>query len=369
MTIEQRRGGVRNGDAQDLALFARKILIVAAAGILLFALWRVRAILILILIAAVLAAGISPAVKRVRTMTRLYTGRRIQRGTAVLIVYFPFLAAAIITLALTVPKLLLDAGSLARDVPPLIDAKLLTPLEKYFGMQEARVFVYGGWRGVFEELPIFNYVQSAVQVVVSIVAILFMVVYMMIDSERLRNLFLLFYPASERAEKRRIVTRMSRRMSSWLSGQLLLACMIGIATFVVLLALRIPYALPLAILAAIGEIVPVIGPILGAIPALIVALFQSPWQFWAVLVAAIVIQQVENYFLVPRFMGRKVSVAPLAVFIAFMMGASILGIIGAILAVPMAAVIQVAFEEGFIRRRERRLDSDRPGSLTKKVEE
>ncbi len=369
MTAEQRRTTSRSGGTQALAAFARKVLIVALIAAVLFLLWRVRAVLILILIAAVLAAGISPAVKRVRTWARLYLGRRIRRGTAVLIVYFPFLAVAIVTMALTIPKLLLDAGSLARELPPLLDQKLMTPLERFFPMEEARAFIYGGWQEVYAELPIFNYVAGVVQGVASVIAILFMIVYMLIDAERLRNLFLLFFPAGERAEKRRIVIRMSSRMSSWLSGQLLLASIIGVVTFVILLALGIPYALPLAILAAIGEMVPVIGPILGAIPALIVALFQSPWQFWAVFAAAILIQQVENYLLVPRLMSKKVSVAPLSVFIAFMMGASLLGIIGAVLAVPMAAVIQVAFEEGFVRRRERRLDSERPGSLTKPAQE
>lgn len=369
MSSDGRRTSPRTGGTQKLSAFARKVLVVVAIGIGLVFLWQVRAVLILIVIAAVLAAGISPAVKRVRTMTRVYTGRRIRRGTAVLIVYFPFLAIAIVTMALTVPKLLLDAGSLSRELPPLIDQKLMTPLERYFPMEEARKFIYGGWQARFDELPIFNYVTGAVEGVASVIAILFMVVYMLIDGERLRNLFLLLYPAAERGEKRRIFIRMSRRMSSWLSGQLVLASIIGVTTFVILLALRIPYALPLAILAAIGEIVPVIGPILGAIPALIVALFQSPWQFWSVLAAAILIQQVENYLLVPRLMARKVSVAPLAVFIAFMMGASLLGIIGAVLAIPVAAVIQVAFEEGFVRRRERRLDADRPGSLTKPPEE
>jgi predicted PurR-regulated permease PerM len=190
-----------------------------------------------------------------------------------------------------------------------------------------------------------------------------MIVYMLIDAERLRNLFLLAYPADERSKKRKLVKRVSRRMSSWLSGQLILAAVIGVTTFVGLIALRIPYALPLALIAAIGEMVPVIGPIIGAVPPLIVALFLSPWQFWAVLVMAILIQQAENLFLVPRLMSRKVSISPLAIFIAFMTGATLLGIIGAIMAVPAAVIIQVIFEEVFVSRRERRQTVGRPGTL------
>lgn len=115
--------------------------------------------------------------------------------------------------------------------------------------------------------------------------------------------------------------------------------------------------------------VPVIGPIIGAIPALLVALFHSSWQFWAVLVVAILIQQVENHFLVPRLMGSKVSVSPLSVVLAFMIGATLLGIPGAMMAVPVAAILQVVFEESFISRRERRQNAERPGSLIRNDED
>ena len=107
---------------------------------------------------------------------------------------------------------------------------------------------------------------------------------MLVDADRLRNLFLLLYPAEKRADKRRMLARMGRRMSSWLSAQMILSAIIGVATFITLLCLRIPYALPLAIVATIGEMVPVIGPIIGALPSLAIAILHSRWQFWSVLI-------------------------------------------------------------------------------------
>jgi predicted PurR-regulated permease PerM len=77
----------------------------------------------------------------------------------------------------------------------------------------------------------------------------------------------------------------------------------------------------------------------------------------------LVLQKLENLFIAPRVMSRKVSISPLAIFIAFMIGASLLGIVGAILAVPVAAMFQVAFEEAFVARRERRQDVERAGTL------
>jgi predicted PurR-regulated permease PerM len=221
------------------------------------------------------------------------------------------------------------------------------------------------------EMPrsrVFAYMRNAATAIGSVFAVLFMVAYMLIDAERLRNLMLLGYPPEVRGEKRRILTRVGKRMSSWLSGQLLLSIIIGGATFVGLVALGIPYAVPLAMIAAVGELVPVIGPTVGAVPALAMALLHSRWQFWAFLVFAVILQKAENLFIVPRVMSRKVSVSPLAIFIAFMIGASILGVVGAILAVPLAVIAQVAFEEAFVSRRERRLNVDRSGTLLRKAD-
>jgi len=221
------------------------------------------------------------------------------------------------------------------------------------------------------ELPrsrMFAYMRNAAAAVASFFAVLFMVAYMLIDAERLRNLFLLIYPPEVRGKRRHALMRIAKRMSSWLSGQLLLSLIIGVATFVALVVLRIPYALPLAIVAAVGELVPVIGPTIGAVPVLAIALLHSRWQFWTYLIFAFVLQKAENWFIVPRVMSNKVSISPLAIFIAFMIGGSLLGVVGAILAIPIAAIIQVAFDEAFVAHRERRQDSERPGTLLRKAD-
>lgn len=353
---EMRDSADSNGELQ---LFAKKMLIFFGLAVACFFLWEIRRILILLFIAAVLAAGISPAVQQVRVRTRHYLGKRIPRGTAVILVYVPFLVTAILFAVFGLPVILVEGRELAVQLPTLIEQHILTPLGRVLPVDEVRKML----STETQEVHLFGYIRGAVTLVASIVIILALIVYMMIDAERLRNLFLLFYPAEERGKKRRMVLRMSRRMSSWLAGQLLLAMIVGLATLVGLTALRVPYAIPLAIVAAVGEMIPIIGPILSAIPALIVALFLSPWQFWSVLALAVLIQQVENYFLVPRIMSNKVSVSPLSVFVAFLIGGSMLGVLGAILAIPVAAIIQVAFEEGFLTSRERRRDRGRKGTL------
>lgn len=347
-------------------MFTRKALIVVAVAAGCAVIWFARDVLVLIFIAGVISAGIAPAVRRVRILWRYQFRRKLSRGTAVMIVYLPFVVAVLTVGVLVVPRFIHDTRELGERLPALLDSNVLRPLEAYGVPVNV---IRDELRHV--ELPrsrVFAYMRNAAAAIASVFAVLFMVAYMLIDAARLQNLFLLVYPPEERGRRRRTLMRVAKRMSGWLSAQLLLSAIIGVATFVGLVLLRIPYALPLALIAAIGELIPVIGPTVGAIPALIIALLSSRWQFWSVLAFAFLLQKVENYLIVPRVMARKVLISPLAVFIAFLIGASLLGLMGAIMAIPIAAIVQVAFDEAFVRRRERRQDLDRAGTLLRKAD-
>lgn len=349
----------------ELELFAKKAAIVAAFVLGFFLLWRVRGVLVLVFIAAVIAAGIAPAVQRVRLQWRFWFHRNIPRGLAVLLVYVPFLIVMLLLATIVVPRLLSEARMLGMEFPTLVQKNITEPLQRYFPMVDLSYLSNGG---SIPRSSLFFYVRSTATAIASFIAVLFMVAYMLVDAHRLRNTILLFYPAEVRAERRRTLNRMAARMSSWLMAQLILSAIMGGAIFVALLLLRVPFALPLAIVAMVGEIVPVIGPIVGCTPALLMALLHSRWQFWSLLIIVVVLQKLENLFIAPRVMARKVSISPLAAFIAFMSGAALLGIAGAIIAIPITAIVQVAFEEVFVKRRERRLNLGRAGTLLRRVD-
>lgn len=352
------------GRHTELELFTKKALITAAIITIALVLWAAREIVILVFIAAVLAAGISPAVHRVRVLWRHFFHRNLTRGTAVLIVYFPFLILALVLAFIMVPRLIHDWKALSAQLPMLLEQNVLTPLERFVPMSAVREYLKGGVS--VPRSSVVLYLRNAATVMASIIAVLFMIAYMLIDAHRLRNMILLFYPPDVRADRRATLRRIGQRMTSWLSGQIILSALIGGATFITLIALRLPYAVPLAILATFGEMVPVIGPIVGTAPALAIALLHSRWQFWSLLVVIVVFQKLENYFIAPRVLSKKVSISPLAIFVAFMMGAALLGIIGAIMAIPIAAIIHVAWEEVFVSKRERRQDLERAGTLSRK---
>lgn len=347
-------------------MFTKKVLVVAAVVAVVALLWAARAVVLLVFIAAVIAAGIAPLVRAVRIRWRYNFHRNLSRGPAVAIVYLPFLLAIILLGVTIVPRFIVETRELGEQMPQLIEENLLQPLEQYLPVDAIRAELQSGIS--LPRAQVFAYVRNAATAIASVMAVLVMVAYMLVDAERLRNLVLLIYPPEVRGERRRTLNRMAKRMSSWLSGQLLLSAIIGISSFIGFVLIGVPFALPLALIAAVGELIPILGPTLGAIPALAVALLLSRWQFWAVLAFAVLLQKAENLFIVPRVMSRKVSVSPLAVFVAFMIGASLLGIAGAILAIPVAAIAQVTFEEAFVWRRERRQDHERPGTLLRKAD-
>jgi predicted PurR-regulated permease PerM len=131
------------------------------------------------------------------------------------------------------------------------------------------------------------------------------------------------------------------KVSAWLGGQILLASVIATTSAIGLWALGMPFFYVLALICGIGEMIPVLGPVLAAIPALAVAATISLQKTILVLIFLIAQQQLESNFLVPRIMSRHVGVSPVTVLVALLIGASLLGIVGAILAVPTAAILQV----------------------------
>jgi predicted PurR-regulated permease PerM len=132
-------------------------------------------------------------------------------------------------------------------------------------------------------------------------------------------------------------------------GQGLLCLSIGAMALAAYQVIGIPYALVLAVIAAIMEAVPVVGPILGAIPALLVAFSYDPEKAVLVLLASLLIQGLENYLLVPRVMKRSVGVNPLVVLLSIAAFTSLFGLAGAILSIPIAAIIQLTIDRFVIK--------------------
>ncbi|MCB0055609.1 MAG: AI-2E family transporter, partial [Caldilineaceae bacterium] len=141
---------------------------------------------------------------------------------------------------------------------------------------------------------------------------------------------------------RAVIDEVEATVGAYLAGQLLLGLLVGVATLGAYLLIGLPYAAALAMLAGLFELIPLVGPVLSALVALLVALTNDPSKAVWVVVTAVVIQALENNILVPRVVGQSVGVNPLVTLLALLALGSLFGIPGALVAVPLAAILQIA---------------------------
>lgn len=164
------------------------------------------------------------------------------------------------------------------------------------------------------------------------------------DRERVIYQFMLMLPAERRQPARDLLNEVEAKVGAYYRGQLLLCAAVGGICTVGFWVIGLPYALTLGAFAFVFEAVPMVGPILGAVPAVLIALTISPTMAIKVVVINIVVQILENNFLVPRIMDRAVGVNAIVTIIALAAFSYLFGLTGALLAIPLAAIIQVLFE-------------------------
>lgn len=186
-----------------------------------------------------------------------------------------------------------------------------------------------------------GYVGLAVKALFTAVFILLLAAYWTLDGPRTVRSLLRLLPRTQRESISELITAMETKVSAFVAGQGLLMLAIGLMSLVAYWLIGLPYLLALAFIAGLMEAVPIVGPLLGAVPAVLVALTMGPDKVIWVIVATLVIQQVENSLLVPRIMRQAVGVNPFVTLLALFAFSTLLGIPGALMAIPMAAIIQI----------------------------
>jgi len=148
-------------------------------------------------------------------------------------------------------------------------------------------------------------------------------------------------------EKRieKIIAALEYRLGGWARGQIILMVIVGVATYVGLTVIGVPFAVPLALLAGILEIIPNIGPTLAVIPSVIVGFSVTPLTGMAAAALGILIQQAENYALVPKVMQKSAGMSPIITLLSLVIGLKVAGVMGALLSVPVVITSQVLLEE------------------------
>ena len=331
------------------ALIRYGVLCTAAAVALLSAMYVVRRELLLIYICALFATGLAPLVRIIERQTFLRIGkRRLPRPAAILLIYgtvigvFAALAAAII------PAMVAQAQQLRKDLPERLDQLqqtlvrwgLLSPGASFkdllqqspVGGGDAVTTVIGALWGIFGG-------------VFGLVTVLLLTFYLLLEAQGVYGVFVRLFPRQQRRRVAEVSERAAVKISAWLGGQVMLGLIIGVTSAIGLWVMGVPYFFVLAVISGIGEMIPMVGPLLSAIPAVAVAFTVSPGLAFGVAVFFLVQQMLENNVLVPKVMGEQVGLSAVTVISSLLIGTALLGFVGALLAVPTAAIIQVLFEE------------------------
>lgn len=302
----------------------KTILFIFAIIALIWFVLQIRDILFLMFIAFIFTSALRPIVDWLEE-------RRLPRIIGILLTYIVLLSFISISLASTIPSLIVQSTRLIQFIPSII----------------ARVIPY--WNidiNTFSQqlAPIGeNIVKVTVGIFSNIVTTLTVLVfsfYFLLERKHAEQTLSGFFGEDGAKKTIYVIRNIEHRLGSWVQGQLILMLIIGVFSYIGLLLLRVEYALPLAILAGFLEIVPTIGPIISAIPAILVAFSVTPILALGVLALYFLIHQTENNLIVPFIMKRSVGMSPLITIASLMIGAKLAGISGAILAVPTVLVIQ-----------------------------
>ena len=327
--------------------FTRRLLqtvaTVAGAVILFAVLWAAREALLLIYISALIAMGFSPIV---RVLERV---RGVPRWLAILVIYLAIVAVLVLVGLMIIPPLVAQAATLWAKMPAyfnefqtyLIKHKLMlhrVTLEE--AVQSAPTGTGGNAVGT-----VLVAISSLIGGVFGFITILILSFYLLIEAQSMFEALMRYAPAGRRADVATAARQAVIKVSAWLRAQLVLAGVMGVFATIGLYLLGVPYFYVIALIAAIGETIPIVGPVIGGITAVAVSITVSPQLALMVGGYFLVLHQLEANVLVPKIMERGVGVSPVVVMIALLIGGALWGLVGAVLAIPTAAIISVIVSE------------------------
>lgn len=294
---------------------------------------EIKEVLIALFVSYILMATISPYVE-------ILERARVPKPIAVIIPYLGALAIFFLIVLSLLPFFLIQLQLFFSKLPSylnqditflgvVIDASVLNE----FASSE---FENLGRGALSFTSKIFGGLFSAI----SILAISF---YLLLYRDTVRNNFVSIFTKASQNKVRKITLLTEEKLGGWLRGQIVLSGFVGVLTWMILTVLGVDFALPLAVIAGLLEIVPTIGPILSAVPAIIVALNISPVLAGIVALSYFLIQLLENNVLVPRIMQRAVGLNPIVIIIGIIIGGKLLGVPGALLAIPFISLLVVIY--------------------------
>lgn len=295
---------------------------------------EIKDILAAIFISYILMSALLPFVE-------FLTEKRVPKIIAVFIAYFTTLAFVIVIIFPLIPFFVSQIQSLFNNFPRYLDrAAGIAGID--VDISQIKSFAASELNSIGKSaLTLTSKIFSGVFSTLTILVVTF---YLLLDHNRLNSSITGFFPKELQAKVLQTLTKIENKLGAWLRGQVILSFFIGIITWAALTLLGLEFALPLALLAGILEIVPTIGPILAAIPAIIVAVTISPALAIMVAFIYLAIQILENNILVPKIMQKAVGLNPVVIILGVMIGARLMGVLGALLAIPFISMLIIVVQ-------------------------
>lgn len=316
----------------------RVVVILLSLGFL----WLIRDIVIVVLLALVLASAMEP-------MVEYLTKFKIPRFVSVLGAYFIVIAIFGLLITLLSPLVIEQAKVLSQNLPSYaVELQARYPsLTIFFGGTDLVTIAQKLVTSNTGSDMIFGRALGLFNGIVALVTVLVISFYLVAADRGMKKFVGDLVPDQYHNVIVRLIEKIQRKMGLWVVGQLILSVFIFLLTYIGLTILGVDYALFLALIAASLEIVPYIGPFVAAIPAIFFAMIQSPPLVIGVIILYIVIQKTEGYILVPKVMEKTVGTSPLVVLLSLLIGFKLAGVLGILLAVPLAGAVTVIIKEFF----------------------
>ncbi|HKZ34779.1 MAG TPA: AI-2E family transporter [Patescibacteria group bacterium] len=319
---------------QHIEISPRTLLTVLGILVGIWFLWQIKGIIVLLFVSYILMSAISPIVDRLQK-------KGLPRALSVLVPFLVIILSFVLLAIAVVPSIQRESNAFIAEFGQSYK-NLVSYLASMFNISDLKIPA-----DTLGQLP-----QQVVQVGINTVSSLFAVVtvavltfYMLLEKDHLYDQLFLLTPRKDNKLIEDILARVEKRLGTWVRGQLLLMCVVGLMTWVGLTLLGIRFSFALALIAGFLELIPIIGPIVSAVPAVIIAMTVSPLLGLLTTLLYIVIQQLENHLLVPKVMEKAVDLSPLVIIISLMIGGKLFGLWGALLAVPIVAIIHIILSD------------------------
>jgi len=333
-------------EKQTISITTSTILRFVAVILGLYFLYLIRDIVLMLFIAVIIAAAIDGPVDWLAK-------HRVRRVFGTAIMYLAIFLLMALFFYLVLPPLAGQLKILANNLPEIAGklGALFSNIEQKIGLTNIQSLL--GKASDQLSGAATNILGTAIDIfggIVNAVVILVISIYLVVQDKGIKNFFAGITPEKHRIYVADLTERIQEKLGAWLRGQLIIMFTIGLLSYIGLMLLGVKFALTLALLAAVFEIIPFIGPVLSGAVAIIIALTQAPFLALLVLILFIVIQQLEGNIIAPQIMKRAVGLNPLVVIISLLVGAKLAGLLGMLVAVPLAAVISVLLKDFWAAR-------------------